>query len=107
MQLNSESGIFNATLLCSDLFETMYQHLSHPSSTRSDSGGQTKISAEDIADAFGRFKIWAGNIGALKVGKASLDSRLGHADIRLEVLRLLKQMFQSQTECKNCLRLGL
>ncbi|KAI9888340.1 MAG: hypothetical protein M1814_000571 [Vezdaea aestivalis] len=56
-----------------------------------------KISLDQLLDVRGRFKIWTGNIGVLQRGKASLDYRLCHSDLRQEIVRLLKQLIDSQT----------
>lgn len=53
-----------------------------------------------LVDAQVRFRTWIENIGALQRGKASLDDRLGHADVRAEVLRLLGQLLQSLSDCQ-------
>lgn len=52
-------------------------------------------SPEDVSDALARFRTWIDNIGALQRGGSSLDHRLRHADIRVEVLRLLSQLLQA------------
>lgn len=50
------------------------------------------IPSDGLMDTWSRYKIWLGNIGALNRGKTSLDHRLRHADVRVEVLRLLRQL---------------
>ncbi|KAL8962304.1 MAG: hypothetical protein Q9193_001271 [Seirophora villosa] len=50
---------------------------------------------EDVSDALARFRTWIDNIGALQRGGSSLDHRLRHADVRVEVLRLLSQLLQA------------
>lgn len=54
---------------------------------------------DDIPDALARFRTWVEDTGALQTGSASLDHRLGHADVRDEVLRLLGQLLQALEEC--------
>lgn len=40
-----------------------------------------------------RFKVWTGNLGALKMGRASLDFRLEESTLmRTTVLKLLEQL---------------
>jgi len=53
------------------------------------------IPEDAIVDALARFRTWIENIGALQRGEASLDHRLRHTDIRVEVLRLLGQLLLS------------
>lgn len=45
-----------------------------------------------LADCFDRFNIWAGSLGVLQKGDASLDARLSNHILAREVLRLLKQL---------------
>ena len=61
--------------------------------------GGNNIPEDAIVDALARFKTWIENIGALQRGKASLDDRLKHADVRAEVLRLLSQLLLSLDDC--------
>lgn len=54
-----------------------------------------------IIDEFGRFKIWASNIGAHRSGRSSLDYRLRDAShIQKRVLELLEDLGQSLEEGK-------
>ena len=61
---------------------------------------ENNIPEDAIEDALARFRTWVENIGALQRGKASLDDRLGHADIRAEILRLLSQLLLSLDDCE-------
>ena len=46
-----------------------------------------------VSDEFGRFRVWAGNIGALQTGKSSLDNRLNAAsNLRSQILQLLDDL---------------
>ena len=55
-----------------------------------------------VADEFGRFKIWAGNIGALQPGNSSLDTRLRQAShVRRQVLRLLDDLNYTLRESRS------
>ena len=46
-----------------------------------------------LEDEIGRFRIWAGNMGALQRGHSSLDYRLRDADLLHEnILKLLKEL---------------
>jgi hypothetical protein len=49
-----------------------------------------------VEDQIGRFRLWAGNIGALQEGRSSLDYRLRDAQFVAEnVLRLLDSLQKS------------
>ncbi|KAF8421821.1 ankyrin repeat-containing domain protein [Tirmania nivea] len=50
------------------------------------------VSSEVLRDTWARFNVWTSNIGALQRGRASLDYRLRHADVKEEVLRLLRHL---------------
>jgi len=60
-----------------------------------------EISEDAIVDALARFRTWADNLGGLRRGEASLDHRLRHADIRVEVLRLLGQLLFNLDDCQS------
>ncbi|KAL9116988.1 MAG: hypothetical protein Q9187_006480 [Circinaria calcarea] len=52
-----------------------------------------------LTDQNGRFKVWAGNIGAHQTGKSSLDYRLRDAShIRTRVVRFLKDLQEQLNE---------
>jgi hypothetical protein len=54
---------------------------------------RNKIPSGVIHDALGRFRLWVGNIGAHRKGKASLDYKLREAShIRVRVLELLQSL---------------
>lgn len=56
-----------------------------------------------LTDQNGRFKVWAGNIGAHQTGKSSLDYRLRDAShIRTRVVQFLKDL-QEQLNEGECL----
>ncbi|RPB25170.1 hypothetical protein L211DRAFT_822583 [Terfezia boudieri ATCC MYA-4762] len=50
------------------------------------------VSSELLKDTWARFNVWTSNIGALQRGRASLDFRLRHADVKEEVIRLLRHL---------------
>lgn len=51
------------------------------------------LSSIEIEEEFGRFKIWAGNLGALAKGHSALDWRLRDAEVmRSTVLSLLQEL---------------
>jgi hypothetical protein len=59
------------------------------------------FSRDDIEEAFGRFRVWTRNLGALAKGHSALDWRLRDADVmRSTVLSLL-------VEIQNLLELGM
>lgn len=65
--------------------------------------GTTTVSAEDVSDAWDKFKLWAGNIGARRTpdSAASLESRLKGAKRVLEqVVRLLNGIQEALDDCK-------
>ncbi|KAL8809033.1 MAG: hypothetical protein Q9200_003777 [Gallowayella weberi] len=63
---------------------------------------EDELPREVVADLFGRFNIWAGNIGAGQQGQASLDYRLRKAsEIKHEVVQLLQCLTQSLQEATS------
>lgn len=77
-------------------------------SQRSDvSAGLDKAAAELISDEYGRFRVWSGNIGALRssASRSSLDSRLKSApQMRESVLRNLELLSATleRSKCAFC-----
>ena len=62
--------------------------------------GKSPLPASTVGDELGRFKIWAGNIGALQRDSRSLDYRLREASqVRDQVVRILKDLESSIREC--------
>jgi len=60
---------------------------------------QAELSSAAVNDELGRFRIWAGNIGALKTGRASLDYRLRDVGyLHQNVVSLLEGLSQSLYE---------
>ena len=58
-----------------------------------------ELSGAEVKDELGRFRIWAGNIGALKTGRASLDYRLRDVGyLHQNVASLLEGLRQSLSE---------
>ncbi len=58
-----------------------------------------QLSAQDILDELGRFKIWAGNIGALQSGRSSLDFRLRDAPhVSTTIIQILDDLQESLQE---------
>ncbi|KAL9072549.1 MAG: hypothetical protein Q9161_003561 [Pseudevernia consocians] len=86
--------IARRALQCLDLFQKMLRKQREAP----DCLPQLNLPEDAIMDAQAKFRTWVENIGALQRGKASLDDRLGHADIRAEILRLLSQLLLSLTD---------
>ena len=99
MDQSSSPNIRIRAALCLDSFKKICQRLESIERLE-DKEHCLHVSDESLVDVFDRFKIWAGNIGALQGGRASLDYRLGHSDVKTEVLRLLKHLLASLTECE-------
>ncbi len=98
--------IYSHAEICLDLFNQLYLRLESNGTLSADEGPPRLDLPDDaITDAMGRFKLWAGNIGVFQRNKASLDYRLGHADVRMEVERLLKQLQFNMKECELLLLL--
>ena len=57
-----------------------------------------------LADCNGRFRVWCGNVGAHRTGKASLDYRLRNSStIKTGVIRLLRDLNGLLSDGKCCL----
>lgn len=93
------SHIADESSHCLELFKLVCRRISSATLPADGENPHLGVSGETMTDALSRFNVWMGNIGALKRGKSSLDYRLAHADVRLEVLRLLKQLRSSLSEC--------
>lgn len=62
-------------------------------------GYDDDVTSSAVDDELGRFRIWAKNIGALSVGRASLDYRLRDADyLNNNVKSLLEDLNESLCE---------
>lgn len=81
---------------CITLFNQIYLLLNQP-----DQLYQEDISSQDIQDEFGRFKVWAENIGALQPRdlRSSLEYRLRDASrTRMQVQQFLDDLRESLAE---------
>ena len=58
------------------------------------------VPRDAVLDREARFRTWIEEIGAQKRGEASLDDPLRHPYVRLEVLRLLKQLCMDLDDCQ-------
>lgn len=57
------------------------------------------IDSEALEDEFGRFRVWAGNLGALQKGHSSLDYRLRDSPLLSNnALKLLKELEENLSE---------
>jgi hypothetical protein len=56
-----------------------------------------------IENEYGRFRIWAGNLGALQRGRSSLDARLRDSVVlRVAALKFLGQLQDSLSKSTLC-----
>ncbi|OBT66654.1 hypothetical protein VE03_03872 [Pseudogymnoascus sp. 23342-1-I1] len=86
----SASAAHIATSSCLEAFGALRSHLQ---AAKPDLAAQ--VTDADIEDEFGRFRLWAANIGALSRGHGSLDYRLRDAPVVLEgALKLLIELQQ-------------
>ncbi|KAL5346792.1 hypothetical protein ACLOAV_007933 [Pseudogymnoascus australis] len=84
----SASAAHVATSSCLEGFGALRGHLQ-----AAKPGLAAQVSDADIEDEFGRFRLWAANIGALSRGHGSLDYRLRDAPVVLEgALKLLSEL---------------
>jgi hypothetical protein len=82
-----------------DCFGSRTQSLSTQSSN-------STVFFHEIETAFARFKIWAGNLGALQRGSSSLDVRLRESSVmRIAILQILNSFRETLNECKLLPRL--
>ena len=94
MEPDRDFTIAQQTSNCLTLFKRLLQ------SQNEQEQSKNGISEDAIIDAQARFRTWIENIGALQRGEASLDHRLRHGDIRLAVLKLLKQLDINLDDCQ-------
>jgi hypothetical protein len=82
------SSIASVFTVCLRSFERVVAFSTNQRGTFSD-----QVSPSHLEDQLGRLRVWAGNIGAHKVGKASLDYRLREAShIKERIIRLLSDL---------------
>ncbi|KFY22860.1 hypothetical protein V493_06277 [Pseudogymnoascus sp. VKM F-4281 (FW-2241)] len=86
----SASAAHVATSSCLEAFGALQ---AHRQTAKPDLAAQ--VPDAEIEDEFGRFRLWAANIGALSRGHGSLDYRLRDAPVVLEgALKLLNELRQ-------------
>ena len=98
--VNAHTSIAASGLLCVKYFNKLTELLRASDQPRD---FELHISAVAIQDEFGRFKIWAANIGALQPASrsSSLEHRLREATkVRDHVIKLLRDLNHSLAECK-------
>ncbi|KAI1426685.1 hypothetical protein F5Y12DRAFT_251198 [Xylaria sp. FL1777] len=62
------------------------------------------VSVQTISDQLSKFKLWAGNIGAHRTGRSSLDYRLRDSShLHTQVVRLLDNLISSLSEVRSIL----
>ena len=104
--VNAHESIATTGILCVKCFNRLTELLRASDHSRN---FESHLSAVAINDEFGRFKVWAANIGALQPASrsSSLEYRLREATrVKDHVSRLLRDLNHSLTECK-CIYLGL
>jgi hypothetical protein len=66
-----------------------------------DSDHRQNMPPKQLENEHGRFKVWAGNLGALQIGRSSLDFRLRESTVmQSNVLKLLHQLHSVLNESK-------
>ncbi|RPA72177.1 hypothetical protein BJ508DRAFT_79042 [Ascobolus immersus RN42] len=90
--MNIDTPIQSQTSSLLRTFYILLNFLQHPP-PNAYTPPESHISHTSIADELGRFKVWAGNIGALQKGPSSLDWRLREAShVTGPILRLLRDL---------------
>lgn len=76
------------------------RHFERLAEEAQNSEGEPPLSASAVGDELGRFKIWAGNIGAFQRDSRSLDYRLREASqVGDQVTKILEDLDFSLQEC--------
>src|SRR5271169_5754716 len=84
--MDSQGTILSLTVECQGRFNTLILTLEATDVA-------TPISPSDAQTELGRFRLWANNIGAAKMGRAGLDYRLCEAPYMFEnILALLNAL---------------
>lgn len=72
------------------------------SSIRTEIDGDQRSVVQAINNELSRFRLWAGNIGAHRRGRSSLDYRLRDAStLKSQVIRLLENLHESLDDGKS------
>ncbi|KAI9756018.1 MAG: hypothetical protein M4579_004063, partial [Chaenotheca gracillima] len=97
MAPSDDMSISSLSLSCIQAFDTLCSSLQDP-----DHVSSGHLSLSSILDEKGRFRVWAGNLGAWQVGHSSLDYRLREADLmRGKVRRLLEDLESALQEAES------
>lgn len=81
---------------CTRSFHQLFGHLES-----SDGEFSSMISVPALQEEIGRFRVWAGNVGAHRTGRVSLDHKLREApQIHGKVTELMKDLDESLQESK-------
>lgn len=84
------NDIASLTLLCMGSFSQLIAALATGEQEHRESMPPEKIEIEH-----GRFKIWSGNLGALRSDRSSLDFRLRESSVmQTNVVKLLAKLYQ-------------
>jgi hypothetical protein len=90
-----DASIASLSLEC----QTHFEELGRTLETKDGGKFQNELANTAVDDELGRFRIWASNIGALNIGRASLDYRLRDAEyLRQNVTSLLEGLNKSMSE---------
>ena len=104
--VNAPESIATTGVLCIKYFNRLTELLRASDHSKE---FEPHLSAVAIYDEFGRFKVWAANIGALQPASrsSSLEYRLREATrVKDHVIKLLRDLNHSLTECE-CISMGL
>jgi hypothetical protein len=93
MEAADSKTIADLSSECQQTFLCLKREISAEGNSKlHDPGAFPGFSPENHLDAFARFRVWVGNIGALKRDRSSLDYRLRHSAVKDEVARLLSEL---------------
>ncbi|KAI9891249.1 MAG: hypothetical protein M1814_002939 [Vezdaea aestivalis] len=91
--------IFNGYVLCKHAFDRLLDRIKDPGHQETDYDHSAFSRLEDELE---RFQVWAGNVGAQRIGRISLDHRLREAiDTRDRVLDLLNSITGQLSDAYN------
>ena len=93
-------SLAKATLLCMRSFEALIGHVKGEGYSTM---YEKQMPAQALCDELGRFRVWAGNIGALQ--PATKTSSLEHclreaSQLKRQVVKLLQDLCQSLDQCE-------
>lgn len=92
--MNSANSISFTVNECRRRFDSIIESFPHAAQ-------QCEVDIVRLKDGYGRFKLWAGSLGAHKIGPKSLDTRLAESPRVLEAVLFIVQSLKSALEqCK-------